>query len=362
MNQKTSELLNFIRFPMAVGVVFIHNSSALGWKLSQPFEYSISKYIYSFFSNVIPSVCVPLFFFISGYLFYVNIDQSNKQHFFIHKIKRRFRSLFLPFVLWNLIPAILLFIKGEHIGLHEFGSIFWDYSNNSTHINLLGFQVPSATPINGPLWFVRDLILAVLASPFIYFFVKRLRIFGVVFLGVLYVFTIWPNTLVFMEAKSLFFFSLGCFCSLKGIDLFVVKDGLIWYIVPYLVLSICLSIFSYSLTPQIFKVLLRGYTIISIVIILIVSSKIIDSPFVKIPPCFYWGGIGFFIYASHTIYVNNVIGYYLLPQILPGENLAVWTIRYLLSPIMTVLFLMLIYYILKRICPKLLSILVGGRI
>ena len=172
MNQKTSELLNSIRFPLAVGVVFIHNSAALGWKLSQPFEYSLSKYFFTLFSTIIPSVCVPLFFFISGYLFYINIDKSDKCQFFIHKIKKRIGSLFLPYVLWNLIPALILIFKGEQIKINELSSIFWDFSNHYIRLNIFGWHIPFATPINGPLWFVRDLMFAVVASPFIYFFIK----------------------------------------------------------------------------------------------------------------------------------------------------------------------------------------------
>jgi fucose 4-O-acetylase-like acetyltransferase len=362
MNQKTSELLNSIRFPLAVGVVFIHNSAALGWKLSQPFEYSLSKYFFTLFSTIIPSVCVPLFFFISGYLFYINIDKSDKCQFFIHKIKKRIGSLLLPYVLWNLIPALILIFKGEQIKINELSSIFWDFSNHYTRLNIFGWHIPFATPINGPLWFVRDLMFAVVASPFIYFFIKRLKIFGVLLLGFVYVFSIWPNTLVFMQVISLFFFSLGCYCSLSGINLFVDRDCLIWLIIPYVVLSTSLSFFSTSMPQHYFQVLLRLYNIFSIIIVLIVISRIIKKQLFQFPPCFFWGGIGFFIYASHTIYVNQIIGCFILPLMIPGDNLLVWTIRYFSSPIMTVLILLLVYYIFKRISPKLLSVLVGGRV
>lgn len=71
-----SALINFVRFPLAFMVVMLHSYVAVyGFHISQVDYTSLSGAdVYSLvgitFSHVLTQVAVPLFFFISGYLFY----------------------------------------------------------------------------------------------------------------------------------------------------------------------------------------------------------------------------------------------------------------------------------------------------
>lgn len=53
-------------------------------------------------SGVIPSVAVPLFFIISGALFYRNYDNSK----YLSKVKRRATSLIIPYLIWNTLSLV----------------------------------------------------------------------------------------------------------------------------------------------------------------------------------------------------------------------------------------------------------------
>lgn len=361
MDKNSSKLISCVRFPLALGVVFIHSSQALNWKLSQPFEVVISKYVYALFSTIIPSVCVPFFFLMSGYLFYQNIEKyESKFHFFRDKYKKRFLSLFVPFVLWNLIPVLILLIKGEGISFDSVPSFFWDYSNKLVRSNVFGWEYIFSTPINGPLWFIRDLIVSVVVSPLILFFIKRTKIWGIFILGVIYVFSLWPNTIFLMQGISLFYFSLGCYFSLHNKSLYSNGTKPL-YLAIYVILSLLLPIIQNYIVLEVFLITIHLYSIYSIFVLLMIVSAIIRKNY-TFPAFFSWGGIGFFIFSAHTIYVNVLFGNYLLPFIIPGDNIIVWIFRYFLLPISICVFLVFVYYALKETFPKILGVFVGGRL
>ena len=86
----TSDVIDISRFVMCCYVVLIHNYSAIEGA-------STYNVIGRLFSQILPSVGVPAFFFISGFLFF------NKQYLdwdiYKYKIKRRFFSLLLPYII-----------------------------------------------------------------------------------------------------------------------------------------------------------------------------------------------------------------------------------------------------------------------
>ena len=68
-----SDTINLLRFPLIVGVVFIHFSLSKGLNIHGTF-YGLNNpswffFIVNFISEVLSRTCVPTFFFISGFLF-----------------------------------------------------------------------------------------------------------------------------------------------------------------------------------------------------------------------------------------------------------------------------------------------------
>ena len=202
-----SNTINCLRFPLIVGVVFILNKMGeidiQGVKLSY-IEYPWLTHTMDFFSSVLPTVSVPLFFFISGFLFFYNNDFD--KNIYIKKIKSRCNSLLIPYIIWTFIGFFILLIqmhprfsslfpllKDYRIDISEFLSYFW--------IKSLPMDPPGehAMPIDYPLWFIRDLYLLVIASPIIYWFIKKLKCVYIVIVGI-----IW-------------FFSLGLYLGLPGL-------------------------------------------------------------------------------------------------------------------------------------------------
>ena len=187
-----SQTITFLRLPLIVAVVYIHTNpgvSAFGYDFPAS---GTGLPVYRLFQYVITEelarIAVPLFFFISGFLFFYRSGFSTR--IYGQKLRKRARTLLVPYVLWNAAFFLVMFCAqaflhvspDKYPAIEEFGwldwlNIFWSYNGGM--------------PASYQFWFVRDLMVAVLLSPVLYFIVKHLKAFGVFALGVLWLFGIW---------------------------------------------------------------------------------------------------------------------------------------------------------------------------
>ena len=112
-----------------------------------------------------------MFFLLSGMLFFNGIE-SVKGCFL--KMKKRVRSLLVPYVIWNVI-FIFWYIALQNLpGIDSF--INSDIVGSLTKNGLLdALRVLYWEPANFPLWFVRDLMIMVVLSPVLYYLIKYLK-------------------------------------------------------------------------------------------------------------------------------------------------------------------------------------------
>ena len=104
----TSSTISALRFPLTVGVVFIHfnvlsdNLAMRGTGNAEHFPTWLVC-MFNLFSEVLPRIAVPLFFIISGYLFFRSGFMIRT---YTDKLRRRVRTLLVPYILWNLLYLI----------------------------------------------------------------------------------------------------------------------------------------------------------------------------------------------------------------------------------------------------------------
>lgn len=102
-----SKTISWLRFPLIVGVVFIHFNFIADEEITiRGVEYTINSpqwltYFITFCSSVLPRISVPLFFFMSGFLFFYRTEFNAESY--KKKLKSRSRSLLIPYILWNTI-------------------------------------------------------------------------------------------------------------------------------------------------------------------------------------------------------------------------------------------------------------------
>ena len=110
MNKYLSIKLNVISFFSMVMVVFLHSYNVVVNLNTQNIELNrgYSSFFQDFFSQGITRIAVPLFFLISGYLFFLNIKGAPGE--FISKFKKRLKTIVLPYLFWSVWGLLLFFI------------------------------------------------------------------------------------------------------------------------------------------------------------------------------------------------------------------------------------------------------------
>ena len=125
-------------------------------------------------TRIIVINAVPMFFFISGFLFFLKKDT------YLNKWRKRFKSLVIPYIVWCFIGFLIPFIFQQVLGL---GYLFkggeghlkpiadfecWDYLR-------MFWNIRDGAPILSTLWFLRNLILLVALTPVFHFFATQLK-------------------------------------------------------------------------------------------------------------------------------------------------------------------------------------------
>lgn len=227
-----SKSISLLRFPLVLMVVFIH-SGGFGEFHTEIFNINMLSniHVYDIFrilvSRILCQVAVPLFFLISGYLFYSKFGKYNwNWSIWIQKLKSRVYTLFIPYISWNILRFIynetfgLLqsmrhgesFYSGIHIILSKISpKIFFNFGLTDTgYINWHNELTMMYVPVHTPFWYVRDLILLVIASPVIYILLKRLAGWYILLLVALFVVMPFDE----LDIRGLVFFSIGGYLQL----------------------------------------------------------------------------------------------------------------------------------------------------
>lgn len=114
MNRESSLRLDVLRFPLIVGVVYIHAyvpGETARWRETS-FAETAMAWLSLAISQGLARIAVPLLFLISGYLFFLNWNLDGKS--FAQKLRSRTRSLLIPFLFWNLL-TLLIYSLGQTI-------------------------------------------------------------------------------------------------------------------------------------------------------------------------------------------------------------------------------------------------------
>ena len=193
-----SDVISFLRFPLIVGVIMIHiGFNREGLESSKFYDSTI------FFFRLLSAIAVPMFFMFSGFLLF-NKCADYTFNDYLKKLKSRFRTLLIPYFIWNFIAILFYYRFGLKISsIEDFFRAFWDYRTEET----------MTYPILIQFWYVRDLLVNILLSPIVYWLIKKINYGWVLLLGLLWVFNLWilyPG----LNLMGIFFFALGAYLGI----------------------------------------------------------------------------------------------------------------------------------------------------
>lgn len=196
-----------LRLPLIVLITFAHSYSGVrggytlwgdGWD-----TYEVLKIVVS---QTLCKVAMPTFFVMSGYLFFANVTEWNAKTY-LGKLRRRVKTLLIPYIVWNLLMAIKL----RTFSLN----IFWAFwTEAGKQIDWLGHEQLMTAPANMPLWFLRDLMVMALLSPIIYIGIRKMGGWLLMILTPLYLSGVCAFIPGF-SAYAIYFFTLGSFLGVR---------------------------------------------------------------------------------------------------------------------------------------------------
>ena len=353
-----SKTIEWLRFFCIGAVVLLHSvGNPLEGKDFISYRYGPYDAIRILFSEGLCWVAVPIFFLISGYLFFVKLEEW-RTDVWVDKLKRRVKTLLIPYLLWNTIAIVFSLatlypecvLKGEDVPniagwYSQIGGLraFWDSGTG-------GF------PCNYPLWFIRDLMVFVIIAPAVFYYVKKTGIVGLFILYLAYVLDFWIKVPGF-SAEGLFFFSLGAYLSLHRMD-FTLLFKKCWITATCLAIPLVIAIvFTYGNNDSAWGYTNRLFTLLGTVATVGIVATLFQQERIKVHKLL--TSSSFFVYAAHGTIVLPPIKF-ALEKILPNNQIGL-IVSYFVSPFITVALLVLCYYYLRKWMPKTISVLSGGR-
>lgn len=355
MNKIVSNKIKILSFFCICMVVFRHayNLRYSTLESKKGFVYYIENLFSSELGNI---VVIPIFFFISGYLFFYNHDFKSRT--FVRKLIKRFKTLLVPYLIWCLFWFFTIYM----IQYVPNFSIYFDQPlNKMTISNQLWLAF--VDPINYPFWFIRELLFFSIVTPLIYFGIKYLKIFYLlIILGLV---MLKEPSLIRIYEVSLFqflgflFFSIGAYTSIEKKSMITkFKDSTYFVILLLWTVSIGLGFYLKEFHYE-------NYWI------LIVSKRI--NAFVGFFAiwCFYdflnkkinfknreIYSYTFFIFASHGIFIAYTTKLYTFYY---ENNVTLLLFFYFLIPLLTIALCIRVAKLIQTHSPFIYAILTGFR-
>ncbi len=284
----------------------------------------------------ISEIAVPVFFFISAFLFYYDYSKEDYKK----KIKRRWQNLIIPYIFYCSIYYILFFYRSLN-----FIDFFFFIINGESF-----------------LWFIRDLIIySFLANIILKCITNKkivlLNIFGSFMLIILNI----------AEYKSIFYwwgiYLLGAYAGKYHQKFYSLENRIKKKISTKIIMLFILTIilFSFfmpnytskaSLYISIYYIVFRYISLILFwLIILYFNNKIKIKEYMT---------NSFIVYCWHPVYI--VILQLILDKIVTTSSDSTVMLKYMLTIVLSYLSICLTFQLIKKIFPKLAIFLNGNRI
>lgn len=339
-----SRLSNAIKVPMIILVIFVHENLNL----------ERDGYL-GLLLAAMANVSVPVFFLISGYYFFKGEELG--KDVYLSKLKKRIRTLLLPYLLWNLLPMLNI-VAGNFYSIifrgkstEDLQSYFFDLWDKGVYS--VWWNITSGTmPYDSPLWYMRDLMVMCVGSPVLYFIIRKIGRWGIVVLVLLYVLGV-NTSITGLSMSAITFFTIGGYFSLNASrvlspDVWAKKNKFI--VLPLSLLSISIYVIGGGKSSwNVFQMLYILSGVFSFYYLLgRLPKRMIER----------MSGMAssvFFIYALHNTCVLAWCSGLVYQFPLPHE------MKIIVIPFLTFVVCHFLYLIMKKFCPSILAVLCGGR-
>ena len=308
-------------------------------------------------SNALTRFAVPLFFMISGFLFFFGKDFGPSVY--VAQIKKRCRSVLSVFVIFSVISFVVCQIVYSFTGEGVIGMI--DERINKNILYIL-FQNPFAFQ----LWFLAQLFIMSIVSPVVYFLVKKLKFICPLILACLWMadkhLVVGGYTL--FNSDAYMFFTLGAYIAVNEIKfkkLFQKAENKKMWVFSVVLWVLVVTVYTlFSATAKnsswIQLILFKLSVLFGIVSVWLsydrISTRLLENNVTKTLT-----KNNFMVYLLHEPLLHIIF----MSTITYFKSDIVHLLLYFVLPIVIILLCAYIGKLLRSKCPKLNSILTGGR-
>lgn len=349
MTRYLSDKIKIVSLFSIILVLYIHS----GFTRNQVGDFFYVDLIQNIFSHFMGRLAVPMFFCISGYLFFLNANILKE---LFPKIKKRGKTLVIPFFIGSLYFISFFLLIRVIPGIEKFvNSDFEKKLPNGIFkfVRDLFFKDGTGSPIAFHLWFLRNLYLIVLASPLFFLFNKY---FGPIWLIPVFILSLFYDKWEIFY--SFFFFGFGGSILFKKLTLFTIPKHIsVIIFITYLIICVFEFLTSDQSIWKDFRIILELWGVISIWIIydFLVPDNfvLINNPVLRTICEF-----TFFIYLFHEPTLNIVRKFIIF---ILGKNELGYMFSYLFSPWIFMALAIPVGILLKKKIPKPYAFATGGR-
>ncbi len=366
-NDLRSQSLNLLRFPLAVIILSIHvfwTGGITFQNVTLEFnEYPFFMFVNRFIDGFLRGQSVPIYYFISGYVFFLGVQMSKETY--IRKFKNRVKTLLIPYLIWNTLAILMLIItllsafnqfKGHAAQftptIEGFLSAFWMY-----HGELEGVYFEESFPINAPLWFVRNLIIVVIFTPLIHRIIKSFKHYFIILLGFMWFIVATFEIKTYMFAEAFFFFSWGAYMSINKIDMLAQFERFFKLSVIFYITLGVLHIASAYYCPEL-KIFIKSISkLVGLIFAYNLSAWLLKNNYAKVNT--FLASASFFIYVSHHLIAGKVLK---LLYIAVGPSSSFSLLLVYITAVLVVLGgLLLTFHLLRKYAPRVLMVVAGRK-
>ena len=331
-------------YTMAVLVFILHCSSLSKYSsLSDTIDV-----VDDFISYRVCQVAVPMFFVISGMLFFRNYRPED----YVKKLKKRIHSLAIPYLCWNVISVLFSAITTAFLSQYFVGRIPFEWSFSSVFLGVFHYEY------NLPCWFLFELIFFVLCAPVIELltrdrYASPFLIAGMLLLGLPSILV--PKTM-FMTPNALIYFLIGAYIGRHHLELFTKKVSKTTSLLGAVLIAIAVALEcvrasgAFDTYTEIARVLIRIIYVLGVwwFVDLVADHIRIRS----------------FMDHSFMVFVLNVnVGAIVgkLVHIVLPKTIVFAYISFITTVVLTLLVIEGICVLMKKYCGRLYGILTGNR-
>lgn len=381
IDKTQSQTIDLLRFPLAVFVVLIHTTTLQLAPLNEvdfPLlsETGIYHIVEIILQRALTIIAVPTFFLMSGFLFFQKLNNWNWS-IYKSKMQSRFKTLLIPYLCWITISYVLTTNFTELFDIVSNGTpseaftairrsirrAYWDgLVTYPKFPNLIGITEEMPYPLIAPLWFLRDLMVVMVFSPVIYFYLKKTKYWGLLILAACHLTGVWPILHGF-SITAFFYFGMGAYLAINDLSIVEVARKLKYIALPMALITLCLLTYFCSGETYVGTRVIPFYILSGVWSAIWISSSLISRNIVK--PNRFLVSSCFFIYALHNApyecdYTLSYEIYNFLFSLLSGIP-HIDLLLYILSACATITICLMVFWIIQRISPRLSALLTGMR-